>query len=368
MKLMRTPRKVDIEISSKCNLRCKYCAYFDSPSDVSSDLPLAEWLTFFEELKQNAVLSVTLGGGEPLCRPDILEVVDGAVRNRLRFGMLTNGILVTKEIAAYLVQTKRCDFIQVSIDGPDAQTHESIRGKGTFEGAVRGLEYLRACGAPVTVRVTVNKQNVYELDRTAAFLLETLKLPSFTTNSAFNQGLFCSNSPDLELSVEEYSFAMKELLRLEKKYDGRITAAAGPLVLAKQWRSILEEGGKIESCGCLSDQNGCGAVFSLLAVRADGVIIPCLLLNHIELGRINQVAISDLWHKHPELIRLRTRKMLIGEDNGYCSSCSFRPRCAAAACPAASFYSVKNDADPAKDLCLKRFLDAGGQVPTSSSS
>ncbi len=44
-----------------------------------------------------------------------------------------------------------------------------------------------------------------------------------------------------------------------------------------------------------------------IAVRSDGVIVPCNFLGHIELGRINKDKLEEIWQHHPQLIRLRER-------------------------------------------------------------
>ncbi len=75
MRLMNTPRSVEISITNRCNLRCTYCSHFTSAGDVDQDLPTHEWLTFFEELGRCAVMGVTLEGGEPFCREDLRELI-----------------------------------------------------------------------------------------------------------------------------------------------------------------------------------------------------------------------------------------------------------------------------------------------------
>ena len=66
MRLMRTPKKIDIDITNRCNLRCRYCYHFESAGDAGGDLPAAEWLQFFEELNRCAVTEVTLAGRRAL--------------------------------------------------------------------------------------------------------------------------------------------------------------------------------------------------------------------------------------------------------------------------------------------------------------
>ena len=91
------------------------------------------------------------------------------------------------------------------------------------------------------------------------------------------------------LTPEERSLAMKNLIEINKKYNGRINAMAGPLSDARSWKEITESVRKgkkgIPGRGYLI---GCGGIMNKLAVRADGVITPCSQLPHIELGQINK--------------------------------------------------------------------------------
>ena len=65
LRVMRTPRTVDIDLTARCNLRCRYCYFFDNPAVEYHDLPTEEWLRFFDELGRCAVMDVCLAGGEP---------------------------------------------------------------------------------------------------------------------------------------------------------------------------------------------------------------------------------------------------------------------------------------------------------------
>ena len=131
---------MEIAITGKCNLRCLYCFHFTSAMDVPQDLPTGEWLTFFEELGRLAVLRVVLEGGEPFIRPDLPEIVEGIVKNRMRFNILSNGTLITDDMAAFLASTRRCEGVQVSIDGSRPETHDACRGQGNFDRALtKGL-------------------------------------------------------------------------------------------------------------------------------------------------------------------------------------------------------------------------------------
>ena len=214
MEVMNTPRSLDLAITNRCNLRCKYCSHFSGAGDVGRDLSAEEWLKFFEELNRCAVLNVTLQGGEPFCREDLEELIAGIVRNRMRFSLLSNGTLITDEIAAFLASTGRCDGVQVSIDGSIPLTHDAFRGKGNFFKAIEGIKCLRRHGVSISVRVTIHRKNVRDLDGIASLLLEDIGLEDFSTNAASYMGLCRQNAEQIQLATEERILAMEKLLEL----------------------------------------------------------------------------------------------------------------------------------------------------------
>ena len=363
MKLMRTPRSVDLSITNRCNLRCTYCSHFTGAGDVGQDLPKEEWLQFFEELNRCAVMNVTIGGGEPFCRKDLSELIEGIVRNRMRFNILSNGTLITDEMAAFLAATGRCDGVQVSIDGSVPTTHDACRGEGNFIKAMQGIKSLQNHNIPVPVRVTIHKENVRDLENVARLLLEEVNLPSFSTNTASYMGLCRQNTEQVQLTFEERSLAMETLLRLTKKYNGRISATAGPLAEGRDWLAMekaLREGQEsIDGRGYLS---GCNGPMNTLAVRADGVMTPCGQMSHIELGRINKDDLREVWVEHSDLKRLRKRHHIPLSDFEFCQGCDYIPYCTGN-CPALAYTILGREIHPSPDACLRRFLDAGGRLP-----
>lgn len=363
MLLMRTPVSIEVAITGKCNLRCLYCFHFTSALDVPEDLSTEEWLEFFEELGRLAVLRLTLEGGEPFARPDLAEIIEGIVKNRLRFGILSNGTLITDEMAAFLAATGRCDLVQVSIDGSNPETHDACRGKGNFFKAVEGLEHLKRRGVPVTVRVTINRHNLEDLPEVARFLLVDLGLASFTTNSADYMGICRSQAEKIQLTAADRSRAMELLSELAERYPNRISATAGPLAEFQDWEKIIHarrDGQPPESeRGHLVS---CGGVYSKLGVRCDGVIVPCILMSHIELGRINRDDLQDIWLHHPELQRLRERRQIPLGDFPFCRNCEYLAYCTGG-CPAVAYTRTGQDGHPNPDSCLRLFLKQGGRLP-----
>ncbi len=363
MRVMKTPKTLDLSITNRCNLRCAYCSHFASAGESGNDLPKEEWLKFFEELNRCAVLEVTIEGGEAFIRKDIRELILGIIKNRMRFSILTNGTLITDDMAAFLAGTGRCNSVQVSIDGSTSDTHDAFRGHGNFERAVTGLKYLKKHHIPVTVRMTIHRQNVDDIEETSRFLLEDLKLPGFSTNAASHMGLCRSHKDDIQLTVDEHSMAMETLLKLNEKYNNRIEASAGPLSNAGNWMEMeqarKEKRENLRDCGYL---RSCGGVFSKMAVRADGIMVPCPQVSHMELGRINRDDLGDVWQNSPLLARLRERRDIRLDDFEFCRGCDYIPYCRGS-CPALAYTIVGEENHPSPDACLKRFLEAGGRLP-----
>jgi SynChlorMet cassette radical SAM/SPASM protein ScmE len=363
MKLMKTPRSVDLSITNRCNLRCTYCSHFTGAGDVDQDLPKEEWLQFFEELNRCAVMNVTIGGGEPFCCKDLSELIEGIVRNRMRFNILSNGTLITDEMAAFLASTGRCDGVQVSIDGSVPTTHDACRGEGNFLKAMQGIKSLQQHNVPVPVRVTIHKHNVKDLENVAKLLLEEIGLPSFSTNAASYMGLCRQNAEQVQLTAEERSLAMESLFKLEKKYNGRISASAGPLAEARSWLEMEEALGEgQESISGRGHLSGCNGPMNTLAVRADGVMVPCGQMSHMVLGRINRDDLQEVWQEHPELKRLRERHKISLNEFDFCKGCKYINYCTGN-CPALAYTILGKENHPSPDACLRRFLEAGGKLP-----
>ncbi|MCJ7443228.1 MAG: SynChlorMet cassette radical SAM/SPASM protein ScmE [Methanotrichaceae archaeon] len=362
--IMRTPRNVHIDITSRCNLRCKYCYYFDNEDVSYADLPAEDWLRFFDELALCAVMNVCLAGGEPFMREDLPTLLKGIINRKMRFSILSNGTLIDDEIARFIAGTDRCDYVQISVDGSHPETHDACRGPGSFDGAIRGICMLRKYNIPIAVRVTINRNNCQDLENIAHLLLEELKLSRFSTNSAGALGTCNLSTSDILLEPQERQIAMETLLLLIKKYPRRILAQAGPLAEARTWRLMDEarqkesapfpNGGRLTACGC---------VYNTISVRSDGVITPCNLLPHMDLGRINRDSLQNVWQNSPSLNRMRQRSSIPLTDFEFCADCSYIPYCTGN-CPAMAFSLTGQVDHPSPDACLQRYLLHGGRLPS----
>jgi SynChlorMet cassette radical SAM/SPASM protein ScmE len=153
------------------------------------------------------------------------------------------------------------------------------------------------------------------------------------------------------------------LVHLEERYKGRISAQAGPLAEGIIWR-MMEDARANESAGFPfgGHLTGCGCITNRIAVRSDGAIVPCSLLGHMELGRINEDRIKQIWQSNAELKRLRERINIALSAFEFCQGCGYIPYCTGN-CPAMAFSFLGEINHPSPESCLKRFLDRGGRLP-----
>ncbi len=357
------PGDFDISLTGKCNLHCDYCFYAHEMHD-RPDMSKEEWFTFFDELGQLGVRTLTLSGGEVFVRNDFFELLDQIIGKRMRYSILSNGTLITEKTLSLLEEKKRrhrLNSIQVSIDGSCAEIHDKSRGSGSFKKAIRGLRLLQEAGFPVNCRVTVNRHNVDDLDKIAALLLEDVGLASFGTNDAMPMGAGCDNQAGITLLPQQQLQAMKTLIRLEKQTNGRINATAGPLA---KWKSY----GEMEHARATGEKadgwrmgylTACGCVFNKLAVHHDGIITPCNMLAGLELGRVNRDSIKTIWKTHPILKALIERRKIPMQNVPGCEGCEWAPFCNGS-CPGLA-YTMTGDFNMANPHdCYRNFLQATG--------
>ncbi len=352
------PRDFDLSLTGKCNLHCAYCFYADEMAS-RPDLPLPEWLTFFDELKRFGVRSATLSGGEVFVRPDLWALIDALIDSRMRYSILSNGTLITETVLSEFEKhnrRQRLNSIQVSIDGSCAEVHDKSRGKGSFEKAYRALRLLKETGFPVTVRVTVNRHNVDDLDNIARLLLKDVGINSFGTNDAMPMGSGCNNQKTITLTPQQQVLAMKSLARLEKQYNGRVTATAGPLAKWYSYREMehAKATGEMTARWKMGYLTACGCMYNKLSVHPDGVITPCNMLAKVVLGQVNQGRLTDIWKHHSSLQALKDRRKILMTQVPGCEDCEWAPYCNGS-CPglAHEMTGEINRANPHD--CYRRF-------------
>jgi MoaA/NifB/PqqE/SkfB family radical SAM enzyme len=149
------PQLVRLDATWRCNLNCKHCqtAMFRG-SDHPEDLTTGELLDLFQQLSRLGTKAVGLLGGEPLLRGDLPELLRALVSHDIKATITTNGLRLPA-LADWLINDVRTS-VAVSLDGPNAQSHEAIRGGTTFSKAVGGLESVVAVRRDPEVEIGIS--------------------------------------------------------------------------------------------------------------------------------------------------------------------------------------------------------------------
>ncbi len=141
------PIHIRIKPTNVCNHNCHYCAYRVDNLQLGKDMvtrdfiPREKMLEIIDDLVEMKVRAVTFsGGGEPFCYPYLLEAVKNLARGGIKFASLTNGALLTGEIANFFA--KNATWLRISIDGWDEESYSSYRkvAKGEFGKVMKNIE------------------------------------------------------------------------------------------------------------------------------------------------------------------------------------------------------------------------------------
>lgn len=286
-------------ITHRCNLRCSHC-YQDDYSAFESRDSLTEVLRQYNQLLTacgyKGYLNIT--GGEPLTHPDLFWLLDEAKKLGITTAVLTNGTLIGRHEAKKL---KACgvDYVQVSIDGTE-KAHDRIRGKGSFIQAVGGLRELIAQGIYTDVSFTAQRENKAELKKLARFCAD------IGVDKLWFDRVVIPLSDDknkLSLTKDEFHKLSKQAARLNKKH--MVSCARALQFIPCKTKNIYQ----------------CTAGKTLLAVLADGSVMPCRRLP-IAVGNVKNNSLLEIYTDSKELVKLR--KTGIPET---CKKCEYAEQC-----------------------------------------
>jgi radical SAM protein with 4Fe4S-binding SPASM domain len=185
-------RYLEFQITDRCNLRCRHCYVGDG---LNQDLPFEKIVKILKEFEEIQGLRLLVSGGEPLLHPHFWEINEVLRDHAFRSVLLSNGALITKEIAKRL----RVHEVQISLDGMK-EGHESIRGKGTYEKTLYAIDHLQEADIRVSVATMIHRKNLCEFDSLAS-LIQSKKIEEWNVDVPCTSGRMEENrelwvSPD----------------------------------------------------------------------------------------------------------------------------------------------------------------------------
>ena len=163
-------------LTNRCNLHCRHCYQQSFSGQEPDGLEINHVIDQFKDLLAKLGKNMPAGriaghinvtGGEPFLRRDFFDILETlhANKNYFSFGILANGTLINGK-AAKKTATFAPSFVQVSMEG-SRETHDSIRGPGSYAKTVKGIIRLRRHGIPTLISFTAHKKNYTEFPEVA---------------------------------------------------------------------------------------------------------------------------------------------------------------------------------------------------------
>ena len=354
--VIKRPFILQFAITSVCNLRCQHC-YDDTEEHVH--MPFDQCTTvldsFFAFCKRWERLPVLwLTGGEPTVHPDfwdILDYVDSHMERadtEWQVAVLSNGTTMTRDFVETLKNHPLKAYVQVSVDGACAETHDAIRGKGSFKKAVRAVTALCSAGIQTHMHFVVHKNN-YEDGFTMTDLATRLGVDVLTVTRLVPWGRG-KELYETMLSAEQVFTLFK---KLSDDYDVIQSERDPPKpVIARDrcdWPIIYPDPLTPESL----TKNGfrCGAARSYINIMENGDVYPCRRMP-IKIGNILEEDLLTIW-QHPLLWKLRQKHKFM---KGKCQDCYFCVTApdicsGGASCISYACYSDPFQPDPQCSVC-----------------
>ena len=290
--------------TNACNMYCAHC-YRDAGCKAEEELSTEEAKKLLEEIARAGFKIMIFSGGEPLTRPDILELVRHAARLHLIPVFGTNGTLITPEMARGLKEAG-AKGMGISLDSLDREKHDKFRSfPGAWEGAVRGMRNCREAGLPFQVHTTVMDWNQSELEAMTDFAVEIgAKAHHFFFLVPTGRAKTIAEE---SLRAEAYEDVLTRIMKKQQEVDIELKPTCAP-----QFIRIADQLGYKTRV-----RRGCLAGLSYCIISPRGKVQPCAYLN-MELGDVRQMPFDEIWRNNEVLKKLRTL-----EYSGGCGTCSY---------------------------------------------
>ena len=157
-----TPLALIAELTHRCPLHCVYCSNPLELNARATELSTEAWRKVFIQGAELGVLQVDFTGGEPLARPDIVDLVSAARAAGLYVNLITSGLPLDEARLAKLVAAG-LDHFQLSFQGARPEISSEISGTTTHAQKLRVLEWLRAYRVAVTLNFVIHRGNMEQL-------------------------------------------------------------------------------------------------------------------------------------------------------------------------------------------------------------
>lgn len=319
------PFLVALNLTKRCNLKCAHC-YLDATTKAggtSDELTTEECYRLIGQIAEvNRGCLLVITGGEPLTRPDILDIARHAVSLGFMVVFGTNGMLINDRMAKQLVEIGVMG-VGISIDSLDRHKHDRFRGlPGAWEGALAGIEASKRNGLQFQVHFSAQPMNYQELPDVIEWAHQ---LGAKVLNVFF---MVCTGRGEelTDITPTQYEEVLGYLVDCQDKYtDMLVRARCAPhfkrLAYEKDPNSPITKARGYMGGGCLAGTN-------YARVTPNGELTPCPYMP-LSAGNIREKSFVDLWENSDifESFRYPHLKGKCGdcEYSEICGGCRARP-------------------------------------------
>lgn len=311
------------ETTSKCNLKCIHCRAGNSKDCSDKSLNIKQCYALLDDIASFASPIIVLSGGEPLMRKDICKIASYGNSLGLKMVLATNGTLLTTSSANKIVKSG-IQRISVSIDGADADTHDSFRHiNGAFQSAINGIKAAQNAGMQVQINTTVTRHNINQLEQIYEFALSIgacalhlfLLVPTGCGKEIANTEM---------ISPNDYEQVLLWIFDKAKQSKIKIKPTCAPHYFRIISQQKKADGVKIpyNSQGLEAATKGCLAGSSVCFVSYKGDVFPCGYFP-VSAGNICNSSLKEIWGSSELFYKLRDASALKGK----CGICEYSKIC-----------------------------------------
>lgn len=350
----RAPRLVFWETTEACNLACVHCRRLAGSIRPATDqLTTDEATRLIDQLAAAGCMILVFSGGEPLMRGDLFELLRHAQARGLATAVASNGTLINDAVARELAAAG-VRRVSISLDGPDAATHDSFRRiDGSFEAALGAIANLRQAGIGVQINCTVARHNHERLE-------EMHRLAGRVGAEALHFFMLVPVGCGVELAEEMMLSPQRYEQILHWIYEK--DAAEGPLRIKatcaphymRVWIQRRKAAGLPLQRGdghMYKMSRGCLAGTEIVFVSHRGEVFPCGYLP-VPAGSLRENTFAEIW-ENAELLRAFREPVTL---HGKCGECEYLHVCLG--CRARA-YAATGDVLAEEPCCLHQPARSG---------
>lgn len=332
------------ETTRRCNLSCVHCRAGAEDEDYPGELTTAQGEELLTDLAAMGSPVIIMTGGEPLLREDIFHLARFGHELGLRMVMAVNGTLLTPEIALKL-KDAGIQRLSISIDGPDAASHDVFRGQDhAFSGALAGMEAAKKAGLEFQINTTVTRGNLSQIPQIQQSVVDWgavahhifLLVPTGRGRTLTEE----------IISAQEYEDVLHWFADRKDQVSLELKATCAPHYYRVIRQRAKERGEKLsfKTHGLDAVTKGCLGGQGFAFVSHLGSVQPCGYLE-LSAGNVKQTPFSRIWRDSELFKRLRNPDLY----GGKCGICEYRRVCGG--CRARA-YEASGDEMGEEPLCL----------------